>query len=225
MKVINYLSLDIFQRLQHWRTSEDVNDSSISGSRPRRKAAEKVSPNTRSLVSAWHTKMVAQTPHDTPTATGQPRALSPGYQRRGLRQADLPPRKPQTAHLLLVRHLLIALLMDGPQLKDRWAARYASVLAEDPGSSVLTLTSLGMARRSRPFLRATGRRAEPSRVIALWRDAVNSEVEICLDAEENACVLSLECRRRKEYSADGRHDGAQSCYPVFAGFKSFRSEL
>lgn len=68
-------------------------------------------------------------------------------------------------------NLLIALLMDGPQLKDRWAARYASVLAEDPGSSVLTLTRLGMARRSRPFLRTTGRRAEPSQVIALWRDA------------------------------------------------------
>jgi hypothetical protein len=122
-------------------------------------------------------------------------------------------------------NLLIALLMDGPQLKDRWAARYASVLAEDPGSSVLTLTSLGMARRSRPFLRATGRRPDPSRVIALWRDAVDGEAEICLDADENACVLSLECRRRKEYSADGRHDGTQSRYPVFAGFKSFRSEL
>ena len=122
-------------------------------------------------------------------------------------------------------NLLIALLMDGPQLKDRWAARYASVLAEDPGSSVLTLTSLGMARRSRPFLRTTGRRAEPSQVIALWRDAVSGEVEICLDAEENACVLSLECRRRNEYSADGRRDGTQSRYPVFAGFKSFRSEL
>ena len=122
-------------------------------------------------------------------------------------------------------NLLIALLMDGPQLKNRWAARYASVLAEDPGSSVLTLTSLGMAKRSRPFLRATGRRADPSRVIALWRDAVNGEVEICLDDKENACVLSLECRRRKEYSADGRHDGSQSHYPVFAGFKSFRSEL
>jgi hypothetical protein len=122
-------------------------------------------------------------------------------------------------------NLLIALLMDGPQLKDRWAARYASVLAEDPGSSVLTLTSLGMGKRSRPFLRATGRRADPSRVIALWRDAVNGEVEICLDDKENALVLSLECRHRKEYSADGRHDDTQSRYPVFAGFKSFQTEL
>lgn len=104
MKVINYFSLDIFQRLQRWRTSEDVNDSSISGSRPRRKAVEKVSPKTRPVVSAWHTKMVAQTPHDTTTATRQQRALSPGYQRRGLQQADLPSREPQAACLLLVRN-------------------------------------------------------------------------------------------------------------------------
>ncbi len=34
MTNINYLSLDILQRLQRWRTSKDVNDSSISGSRP-----------------------------------------------------------------------------------------------------------------------------------------------------------------------------------------------
>lgn len=51
-------------------------------------------------------------------------------------------------------NLLIALLMDGPQLSGRWPARYASVLAEDPGTSVLTLTSLGMAERSRPIIQS-----------------------------------------------------------------------
>jgi hypothetical protein len=114
MKVINYLSLDIFQRLQRWRSAEDVNDSSISGSRPWRKAAEKVPPSTRPVISARHTKMVAQTPHDTPTATRQLRSLSPDYQRRGLRQADLPSRKPQTARLLLVRY------PDFGTARDRW---------------------------------------------------------------------------------------------------------
>src|SRR5262249_45637220 len=59
-------------------------------------------------------------------------------------------------------NLLIALLMDGPQLSGRWPSRYASVLAEDPGCSVLTLTSLGMAERSRPVLHSTGKRAPPS---------------------------------------------------------------
>ena len=42
------------------------------------------------------------------------------------------------------------LLLDGPQLTSRWAARYASVLADDPGSAVMTLTSYGMVQRSRP---------------------------------------------------------------------------
>ena len=40
--------------------------------------------------------------------------------------------------------LVIALLLDGPQLASRWTARYASVLSDDPGSAVLTLTSYGM---------------------------------------------------------------------------------
>jgi hypothetical protein len=103
MTNINYLSLDIFQRLQRWRTSEDVNDSSISGSRPWWKAATKVSRNTRPDLSAWHAKMVAQALHDTPTATRQPRALSSDYQRRGFRPVDLPCWEPQTAPLLLVK--------------------------------------------------------------------------------------------------------------------------
>jgi len=121
-------------------------------------------------------------------------------------------------------NLMIALLMDGPQLNTRWAARYASVLAEDPGCSVLALTNLGMAERSRPVLRATGKRASPSRVIALWRDVVAGEVEIALDDDHNACVLSLECQKRTELTADGRDDGGESRYPVFAGFRSFRTE-
>jgi hypothetical protein len=44
MTNINYLSLDIIQRLQRWRTSEDVND--LSGSRPWWKVVAKVSRNT-----------------------------------------------------------------------------------------------------------------------------------------------------------------------------------
>jgi hypothetical protein len=119
-------------------------------------------------------------------------------------------------------NLLIALLMDGPQLSGRWPARYASVLAEDPGTSVLTLTSLGMAERSRPIIQS-GQRAEPSRVIALWRDAVAGEIEIALDACDDACVLTLEHQLRTEYCADGRGDGGQTRYPVYAGYRSFRT--
>jgi hypothetical protein len=61
--------------------------------------------------------------------------------------------------------LLVALLMDGPQLERRWPGRYATVLADDPGTSVLTLTSIGMIARSTQ----TGERS--SRQIALWKES------------------------------------------------------
>jgi hypothetical protein len=60
--------------------------------------------------------------------------------------------------------VVLAFLLDGPQLTTRWSARYASVLADDPGSAVLTLSSYGMAQRSRPH------RRDASPIVALWRD-------------------------------------------------------
>lgn len=119
-------------------------------------------------------------------------------------------------------NLLIALLMDGPQLRGRWPSRYASVLAEDPGTSVLTLTSLGMAERSRPIFQETGQRAESIRAIALWRDVESGEHEITLDAGDNACVLSLVCRTKHEVSAVDPVQGQPADFPVLAGFSSFR---
>jgi len=118
-------------------------------------------------------------------------------------------------------NLLIALLMDGPQLSGRWPAGYASVLAEDPGTSVLTLTSLGMAERSRPIMPSG--RAAPRRVIALWRDAIAGEIQLALDPGDDACVLTLEHQLRTEYCADGRGDGGQTRYPVYAGYRSFKT--
>jgi hypothetical protein len=119
-------------------------------------------------------------------------------------------------------NLLIALLMDGPQLSGRWPSRYASVLAEDPGTSVLTLTSLGMAERSRPILQS-GQRAPASRVIALWRDAIEGEIQIALDPGDDACVLSLEFQTRSEYCADGRSNHGKARYPVYAGYRSLKT--
>ncbi len=97
-------------------------------------------------------------------------------------------------------NLVIALLMDGPQLSSRWGARYASVLAEDPGSSVLTLTSLGMSRRSQP------RAGSPSRagVVGLWRDAKYGERELEMPAGCDAGVLSLTGESLDEFAADAR---------------------
>ena len=95
--------------------------------------------------------------------------------------------------------VLIIPLLDGPQLSSRWAARYASVLADDPGSTVLTLTSYGMARRSRPH----GTEASP--VIALWKDPVRGVREIPLDPDAQGVLLSASADRATRRSSDGRH--------------------
>jgi hypothetical protein len=108
--------------------------------------------------------------------------------------------------------LVIALLMDAPQVLARWPARYASVLADDPGSSVLTVTSFGMASLSRPH---DGR--APSRSVALWKDALGGSREIELPPGADAVVLSLFFERRREWTADGRDDGGVASFPRLGG--------
>lgn len=109
-------------------------------------------------------------------------------------------------------NLVIALLMDGPQLKERWGARYATTLADDPGSSVLTVTSAGMCGLSRP---AAG--TPRSRVIALWKDAKGGPMEIELPEGQEGVVLSLSVRTAPEWTADGRQDSLNAGYPVLSG--------
>jgi hypothetical protein len=94
--------------------------------------------------------------------------------------------------------VVITPLLDGPQLSSRWAARYASVLADDPGSAVLTLTSLGMVQRSRPH----GRDSCP--VVALWKDPVRGRREIPLEPGAQGVLLTLCGDRATRRSADGR---------------------
>jgi hypothetical protein len=103
-------------------------------------------------------------------------------------------------------NLLIALLMDGPQIAKRWPARYASVLAEDPGCSVLSLTSRGMvALTEKQHPRPAGCR---TRQIALWSD-VRGRSEIPLEDDAGGVVLSLTRQPVQEHSADGRsHEAA-----------------
>jgi hypothetical protein len=100
-------------------------------------------------------------------------------------------------------NLVIALLLDGPQLADRWPARYATVLADDPGSSVLTLTSLGMSLLSSP---PPGK--PPRRAVALWRDGGGGSMrELELPEGAEALLLTLtktRTRDSEEWSADGR---------------------
>jgi hypothetical protein len=104
--------------------------------------------------------------------------------------------------------VVITVLLDGPQLTSRWAARYASVLADDPGSAVLTLTSYGMAQRSRP----QGR--DPSPVIALWKDPARGVREIPLEPGAHGVLLTVCMARTTRRSADGR-------WPVDNGTRAF----
>jgi hypothetical protein len=109
-------------------------------------------------------------------------------------------------------NFVIALLMDGPQTKERWAARYATVLADDPGCSVLSLTSFGMAQLSRP---ETG----PSRprVVALWKDAFKGATEIELPNGYDAIAISLSTKYREEFTCDGRGDDSMAAFPILSG--------
>jgi hypothetical protein len=93
---------------------------------------------------------------------------------------------------------VIALLLDGPQLSQRWACRYASMLSDDPGSAVLTLTSLGMVARSRP----PG--LPPSRTIATWSDPQTGIRQIDLARGASAVLITSTVQATTAWTADGR---------------------
>ena len=97
--------------------------------------------------------------------------------------------------------IVVTPLLDGPQLSSRWGARYAGVLADDPGSAVLTLTSFGMTQRCRPPGRS------PSRVVALWKGRGQLAREIPLDQGAHAILLSATVGRTIRRSFDGRRPG------------------
>lgn len=102
--------------------------------------------------------------------------------------------------------IVVTPLLDGPQLSSRWGARYASVLADDPGSAVLTLTSFGMAQRSRPPGNA------PSPVVALWKAPGQDMREIPLEPGAHGILLSATASPAVRRSFDGRrpgHDGSE----------------
>src|SRR5262245_22810128 len=100
--------------------------------------------------------------------------------------------------------LVVTTLLDGPQLASRWTARYASVLADDPGSAVVTLTSFGFVQRSLPPGRPL------SRVVSLWKDPVRGLREIPLDVDAHAVLIQIKIGRTTRRSADGRRPVANT---------------
>ena len=103
-------------------------------------------------------------------------------------------------------NLVIALLQDGPQWERRWPGRYATTLADDPGSAVLTLTSLGMVCRSVP-----PGEAEP-RTVALWKDPYGRAQELVLPPRAHGLVLTISSSYETNCTLDRRPDyGATAC--------------
>jgi len=107
--------------------------------------------------------------------------------------------------------LVVTILLDGPQLATRWTARYAGVLADDPGTAVLTLTANGMVERSRP----TG--MPPSKVVALWKDPTRGLREISLEHGATGVLVSLAATRSRRRVADGRTPVDNSAGLMVAG--------
>lgn len=101
-------------------------------------------------------------------------------------------------------NLVIALLMDGPQLGTRWPGRYATVLADDPGSAVLSFTCSAMVDRSNWL------ESRPARSIGLWRDAGGRTQEIPLPQDSLGVLLTLESVKKRQTTLDGRTDNELS---------------
>lgn len=100
-------------------------------------------------------------------------------------------------------NLVVALLMDAPQKAARWPARYATVLAEDPGCAVLTLTSRAlMARQEKLGIYPPG-----DRTVAMWRDDRSGKpLELNCPNDAQAVLLTVVEEGSLDLALDGRRD-------------------
>jgi hypothetical protein len=106
-------------------------------------------------------------------------------------------------------NLVLALLMDGPQIPQRWPGRYATVLAEDPGSAVLTVSCTAMVDRSNStFIGSSKKRA-----VGLWRDTDENMQAIELEDKSVAVMLTLKPSIQKQHTLDARSDNF-SCHKL-----------
>lgn len=113
--------------------------------------------------------------------------------------------------------LLVAILMDGPQMKDRWSAKYAGIFGDDPGCAALTLTSKGMLRRTR-------RHGEPLGPVALWTERGGVATEIPIDEDSDAVLLNLAVESDRQTTLDGRK-GCVGTYSLsLAGVHQIRGQ-
>ncbi len=98
-------------------------------------------------------------------------------------------------------NLIFALLMDGPQIKQRWPGQYAANLADDPGSSVLSFTSYGLIDRSNTRGKYTANHS-----VAMWKDDSGTFVEIAMPSGDGprGVLLSLWAEHVKDATITGK---------------------
>ena len=97
-------------------------------------------------------------------------------------------------------NLVFVLLMDGPQEEWRWAARYSMGLVDDPGCSVLTLTSRALVARWNDVHPP----AEQNWSVGLWKDEEHRAKAVSCPIGTEAILLKLEGKRQEEATVDGR---------------------
>jgi hypothetical protein len=116
-------------------------------------------------------------------------------------------------------NLVLVLLMDSAQVIGRWPHQYAGVLTDDPGSSILTLTSFGLVRR------ANFSEGKSSREIALWREPLAGRaMSVPLPPGYHAQLISLRREFQLERTLDGRGDnGDSAAIWRFAGLTPIRA--
>lgn len=108
-------------------------------------------------------------------------------------------------------NLVVALLMDGPQLSRRWPGRYAGVLADEPGCAVLTLTCAGTVNLSnRHHMISQGSEEMPDPIVAFWKQADGREEHIELPYGANGVLLRLQSRSKHQTTLDNRSDRSSS---------------
>tara|TARA_R110001599_G_scaffold248174_2_gene448223 strand:- start:163 stop:3243 length:3081 start_codon:yes stop_codon:yes gene_type:complete len=117
-------------------------------------------------------------------------------------------------------NLVFVLLMDSAQVRGRWPHQYAGVLADDPGSSILTLTSFGLIERS------SKSRDYTSRSIGMWREPDGETREIILPTGCHAQLLTLRSDYTEERTLDSRSDNGDSAIVWrFAGLTPIKADL
>ena len=121
-------------------------------------------------------------------------------------------------------NLVVALLMDGPQLGSRWPGRYAGVLADEPGCSVLSLTCAATVDLSNEYyVKMHAPKDPPGRTIGRWTQTTGTS-DIDLPDSANGVLLVLESSPRHQTTLDNRSDDSctralslKSQQPIYAG--------